>query len=193
MFEQVKEKAGLAGWPATIAAHDNDFGDYEGTNLIRPVFESGAAGTFSVDETKTVIITYSAKLLKDPHGLVATFAHELSHYLLFSSKSKWPVPQEEMEFLTDLTAVFLGFGIFLCNTRFRYQQFSDGISAGWSWNRQGYLPESDLLFASACFLKARQLGSGEAEKYLKSGLIKDFRRAIDQAAEAAFQHQRPEP
>lgn len=183
VLEQVKDKAGLAKWPTRLAAHDSaDPYGFEGLATIRPEGRSGAAGTFSASREHGVLITYSVRLLSDPHGMVATFAHELAHYLLATRREPLPVPREEEEFLTDLTAVFLGFGLFLCNTRFRYEQFQAGAGGGWRWNRQGYLPESDLLFATALFLRARRLPLAAAEPFLKPYLRKNMRRAYDQAA-----------
>lgn len=182
ILEQVKAKAGLDRWPVELAPHDvTHKGDYVGTNLIRPEIQSGAAGTFSVDPDSGVVITYSVALLSDPHGMVATFAHELSHYLLATHHNQLPVPREEEEFLTDLTAAFLGFGVFLTNTRFRYEQFSDGATSGWGWKRQGYLPESDLLFATALFMRARGLPLECAHNYIKPYLQKNFARAYLEA------------
>ncbi len=182
VLEQVKRHAGLDDWPTSIAAHDevpHDTGT--GSNIIRPVVERHAAGTFSADADTGVLITYSQGLLADPHGMVATFAHELAHFLLATSPEPLPVPDEEVEFLTDLTAVFLGFGLFLCNTRFRYEQFSDGVSAGWSMKRQGYLPEHDLVFATALFMSARDIGYATAEPWLKPSLLKSLKRGLAQA------------
>ncbi len=90
--------------------------------------------------------------------MVATFAHELAHFLLATSPEPLPVPDEEVEFLTDLTAVFLGFGLFLCNTRFRYEQFSDGVSAGWSMKRQGYCPSTTSSLPLLCSCQRAILG-----------------------------------
>src|SRR5205085_12416082 len=50
-------------------------------------------------------------LLAHPGRLIATFAHELAHYLLATAPTSPPCEDDEHEFLTDLTAAYLGFGV----------------------------------------------------------------------------------
>jgi hypothetical protein len=85
-------------------------------------------------------------------SLVATFAHELSHYLLACAKNDPPGGPEAEEHATDIGAVFMGFGIFLCNAAFQFEGFSEGLSEGWRVSRQGYLNESELSYALAIFM-----------------------------------------
>ncbi len=184
VFEQVKQHAGLSDWHADVQAHDSVPDKYEGENIIRPVHERSAAGTFSVQSGNVVTITYSVSNLDRPHTLITVFAHELAHYLLATAPSL-PVPPDETEFLTDLTAVFLGFGVFLSNDRFQYEQFQDGVMSGWQWRRLGYLPEDDLIFATALFLKSKRIAGTNAAKYLKSHLAKKLELAMRQIDELA--------
>ena len=85
-----------------------------------------------------------------------------------------------MEFLTDLAAVYLGFGVFLANTRFEFEAISDGPMQGWRWQNSGYLPEADLIFALALFLRAKELDERPACEALKSHLAKMLKRAISE-------------
>ena len=41
---------------------------------------------------------------------------------------------------------------------------------GWRWQRAGYLPEADIVFALALFLRAKGLEPGEACRSLKPHL-----------------------
>jgi hypothetical protein len=47
---------------------------------------SSPHGTFQATEENEVIITYNPSLASQPIQLVATFAHELAHYLTATSK-----------------------------------------------------------------------------------------------------------
>jgi hypothetical protein len=46
---------------------------------------------------------------------------------------------------------FMGFGVFLCNAVFDFQQWGDSFHSGWSWQKQGYLSESEHPYALALF------------------------------------------
>ena len=62
-------------------------------------------------------ISLSAKLLGEPAVLVAILAHEIGHELLIGA-GRISSDQPDQESLTDLLAVFHGFGIFLANASF---------------------------------------------------------------------------
>jgi hypothetical protein len=83
-----------------------------------------------------------------------------------------------MEFLTDFAAVYLGFGVFLANARFEFEAISDGPMQGWRWQNSGYLPEADLIYALALFLRAKQLNEAPACGALKPHLAKLLKRAM---------------
>jgi len=134
-------------------------------------------GTFSVSED-TVRITYEPTLLADPECLIATFAHELAHYLLATAPSAPPCAEDEHEYLTDLTAVHLGFGVFMANSVFDFQQFGDSVMQGWHSKRTGYLPEQDMVFATALFIAAKELDPAPGYQCLKPHLGKMLRRAL---------------
>jgi hypothetical protein len=134
-----------------------------------------ALGTYSWGGRHAPEITYAAKLLQNPQSFIATMAHELAHHLLDTGAAEPPpIDQDEDEHLTDLTAVYLGFGVFLANSAFNMQTEANG----WSYSRQGYLPEQDLVFALAIFLKVKQLDPAPALKYLKADLGNMLRRAM---------------
>ncbi|QDZ00146.1 hypothetical protein FQ775_06985 [Nitratireductor mangrovi] len=61
----------------------------------------GPAGTFSVDGER-MVITYEPSLVNHPMELIAAFAHELCHPLLFSIGEGPPGGEDMEEFATDL-------------------------------------------------------------------------------------------
>ena len=114
-FLQVKKYAGLESWDCVLLEQEKDPDPSVGPALLIQGTESSPLGTFSVSD-ETVQITYNPTLLKQPTQLVATFAHELAHYLTATSREEPPGGWENWEFVTDLTAFFLGFGIFMANS-----------------------------------------------------------------------------
>jgi hypothetical protein len=117
-------------------------------------------------------------LLARPEQFIATMAHELAHYLLARAREPFICAEDEHEFLTDLAAVFMGFGVFLANARFTMQTYADSQVQGWQWNRSGYLPEADLIFALALFLRVKGLEADAASPGLKPHLAGLLRRAM---------------
>jgi hypothetical protein len=142
-----------------------------------PVHGKHALGTFSV-EGNGVQISYVPALLAHPERLIATFAHELAHYLLATAPTSPPCEDDEHEFLTDLTAVYLGFGVFMANSVFEFEAIQDGPMQGWRYGRSGYLPEQDLVFATALFIAVKKLDPSPAYPCLKPHLAQQLKRAL---------------
>lgn len=80
--------------------------------------------------------------------------------------------------MIDLTAVYLGFGVFLANSRFDFSVLRDGQMEGWRMSHSGYLPEADLIFALALFIKGHDLDAAPARACLKPHLAKMLGRAL---------------
>ncbi|HBE71031.1 MAG TPA: hypothetical protein DDW52_23030 [Planctomycetaceae bacterium] len=74
----------------------------------------GAGGLYDEQFGRTVIHIESSEML-NLSGLVGTMAHELSHLRLMGER-RVTGDEYDNELLTDLTAVFHGFGIFLGNS-----------------------------------------------------------------------------
>lgn len=132
-------------------------------------------GTFRLDPEVGAIITYAPDLLDDPTGLVATFAHELSHYLLSSEYDL--LEDETHELLTDLAVAYSGFGIFGANSAFHFEQHGDAFSQGWRSRGSGYLSPQSWAFALAVFGELRG-GDGDMGRYLKADIDGERRKAV---------------
>src|SRR5687767_11791516 len=74
-----------------------------------------AAGTFSGGYGGKYVITIDTEELATPTNLIGTFAHELAHARLIG-EGRVNARTFDNELLTDLTALSLGFGIFLANS-----------------------------------------------------------------------------
>jgi len=177
LFDQVKIYCGMNGWDAELIADDNPAARQQSWSLGMVAPRAHALGTFEASGNR-IRITYVPALLARPDQFIATMAHELAHYLLASAREPFVCAEDEHEFLTDLAAVFMGFGVFLANARFNMQTYADGQVQGWQWNRSGYLPEADLVFALALFLRVKGLDADAAGAGLKPHLAGLLRRAM---------------
>ncbi len=143
-----------------------------------------ACGTYQLIPAKygkpREIIKYDAGLENKPAQLVATFAHELSHALHNRSRQPLDVEPVLYELFTDLTAIYLGYGVFLSNTRFEFSQFTNADTQGWQAQGAGYLPEADMVFATALFMKIKHMPMEIATPHLKPRLQKMLKKAFRQ-------------
>jgi hypothetical protein len=182
LFYRVRDLIGMSDWNCRIEQRrsiDRELqADLSRSGVLGETSTQGAAGTFSVPE-KEVLITYSAPLLNDPIGLVATFAHELCHYLLATVKEEPPATWKQLEPLTDLSAVLEGFGVFLCNSAFTFSQWTSYDTQGWSVKQKGYLTEAELGFALAIYCIKNRIDERLAARNLKPNPCEVFCDALD--------------
>jgi hypothetical protein len=158
----------------------------KGEDLGGPAFthasEHAAAGTYQIEDNDEApfreIIHYDTNL--SPLNLVTIFAHELSHALFYRAHEKWPGDMGLHELFTDLTAIYLGYGIFLANTRFSFEGFTATGVQGWKARGFGYLPEADMIFALALFMRLKNMPDDAALAHLKPKLAKMLRTAMRQ-------------
>lgn len=176
LFNAVKGYCNMSAWPVLLVA-DGSPATSSGGETVAVHTESRTLGRFVADEAG-VMITYDPALLKSPQDLISTFAHELAHYLIATANTPPICTADEHEFLTDLCAVFLGFGVFLANGRFCQTVTSIGWGHGSAWHRSGYLPEADLLFATAIFLAVKGIDPDEASSCLKPHMRKDLHKTV---------------
>ena len=181
LFDAVRAAAGMASWPCELRPGESERPSQVGfALLLKHEGASPPCGTFFVEDGEggqRAVITYNPSLAADTTALIATFAHELGHFLMASAKTPPPGGWSLHELHTDIAAVWLGFGIFLANSARSFSQFQGGGEIGWSSRRQGYLSELALVTATAIF---QQLGGRdplEAEAYLKPYLRGELKKA----------------
>jgi hypothetical protein len=75
---------------------------------------NGAAGLYE-ERTGKFSVRLETSEIGEPMALVGTMAHELAHLRLLG-ESRIEADAYDNELLTDLTAIFHGFGIFLANS-----------------------------------------------------------------------------
>lgn len=139
--------------------------------------DGGAAGLYIQQKGKFQIMI-EMQQLNNPASLIATIAHELSHYVLIGQKGIY-LPGEENEWLTDLLAIAYGFGVFLGNTKFTFQQWQSGDGwGGWSSSATGYLPQQVIAYALASIEFRKGNESPMWINFLKDSFKSDFRKSM---------------
>lgn len=176
-FEAVKKHAGLENWACKLEIQEEDANPVVAPTLAIQNGPASPHGTFQETEENEVIITYNPALASQPIQLIATFAHELAHYLTATSKEEPPGGWDNWEFATDITATFLGFGVFMSNSAFSFSQFSNSDAQGWKSSRNGYLSETEHIYALAIFNGLKGLPIESASEHLKPHLKKLLKKA----------------
>ncbi|WP_288129833.1 hypothetical protein [Microbulbifer sp.] len=181
-FLAVKKYAGMEDWPCRLQAQDDDINTRVSPTLTIQNAPQNPLGTFSVEEGEEVVITYNPAVVKNPTQLVATLAHELAHYLTATSAEDPPGGWENWEFVTDVAATFLGFGVFMANAAFSFQQFAEVDSQGWQYSRSGYLSEAENLYSLAIFLVLKKIPFEVAASHLKPSLRKTLKASVKEVS-----------
>ncbi len=131
----------------------------------------GVAGWFAGIDHGVCQFGVDLDQLEDPAGLAGTLAHEVAHawraWLDVVDRNR-----DVEERLTDLTTVYLGFGLLTANASQRFVSGArDGLGSFWRSSHGGYLAPQALCFLLAVQavvrdedvkLLARQLSSNQA-------------------------------
>ncbi len=177
-LEQVKKYAGMDAWPTRLQAQEEDPNLHVAPTLVVKNVEQNPLGTFSVDENNEATITYNPKIVADPVQMVATFAHELSHYLTGTAPEPPPGGWENWEFATDICATFLGFGIFQANAAFNFRQFTSADTVGWQTSAGGYLTEAEHSYSLAIFLRLKDIEADVALPHCDANVKGYLKKAL---------------
>lgn len=173
VFQYVRKYAGMKDWPFELKAQGVDPERKVPPSIAIEGNDYRPLGTFSDKNPEKVVITYDPSLTSRPTQLVATFAHELAHYLTRGCAEPPPGGWENWEAATDITAVFMGFGVFMANGVFTFSQYTDGDSHGCRSSQSGYLSEEMMSFALGIFIKLKEIKPYTIYRYLEPD-IKSF-------------------
>jgi hypothetical protein len=122
----------------------------------------GAAAWFAgISEGRVHFGVAEENMGGDPTTLVATLCHEVAHAWRHHHGLA-EVDRDAEELLTDLSTVYLGFGVLTTNGAYVYRQGGEYTGtvaiSRWSHSRAGYLSPESMSFLLAVQVKARGIG-----------------------------------
>lgn len=131
----------------------DDSGEQSHCNSIAAYFRGIDRGIcrFGLNEDQSTDLEY----------LVGVMAHEVAHAYRRSVSLECDAPEEEL--LTDITTVYLGFGVLTANNSLRHRTAGE-VSGNqaytyWSISKAGYLPPQALIFLLAIQITFQGLDS----------------------------------
>jgi hypothetical protein len=115
----------------------------------------GAAAWFAGIRGNTCLFGAESDQLDDPIGIVGAMAHEIAHAFRRSYRLEHRDRDIE-EKLTDVTTVYLGFGVLTTAASTRYvTRHHDNLGSSYAHKRQGYLAGHEMAFLLASQLQLR--------------------------------------
>ena len=200
IFEQVKHYAGMTHWPTQL------FNSQQGTPPIPSsqavVIKGGIRGknagssdeSFSLQQinnqaaffttsypqaASNIPFSYHPQQLKSPEGIIAHFAHGLSHHLAATAKTPPPGGADYRPMTGEITGIFMGFGVMFANSAIVARAGGcGGCGGGQSPVRQVYLNEEEATYALAVFCNLKSIEGKQATKHLKKHLRGFFKSAL---------------
>lgn len=178
IFDQVKHYAGISHWPTRIA-------DQTSCSLLNaPQVEikgalRGAEGIAdeSVADEQRLLIPYNPQQINNPEGMIATFTHTLAHYMGQMAKTPPPGGGDYWPQITELLAVYLGFGLMFANSAFTFRG-GCGSCYNPNANREAYLSEQEATYALAIFAVLKGIPNSSVTRHLKSHLRGFYKKAV---------------
>lgn len=178
MLERVKHYAGVGHWPTYVVDY-NLAGDIDDPNVQIKGDLRGPGGIAydSPTVSECLPIRYNPQQLSNPEGMIAGFAHTLAHYLGQLAKSEPPGGEENWPHVTELLAIFLGFGVMVANSAYTFKG-----GCGSCYNpaavRDSFLSEVEATYALAIFATLKGIPPGDVTRHLKKHLRGFYGKAV---------------
>lgn len=178
IFDQVKSYAGISHWPTRIADQSScsllDAPQVEIRGALRG--PDGVADESVADERR-LLIPYNPQQINNPGGMIATFTHTLAHYMGQMAGTPPPGGTEYWPHVTELLAVYLGFGLMFANSAFTFRG-GCGSCYNPNTNRDAYLSEQEATYALAIFAVLKDIPNASVTGHLKSHLRGFYKKAV---------------
>ena len=179
IFEQVKEHASLKHWPCRL----EDESTCNVTVLPKLQVDGAIRGSKgvisnSVDDANKLLITYNSALVRQPEALIANYAHILAHYMGANAEERPPGGEENWPHITEVLAVFMGFGVMFANSALNLKINSCGSCQGPMADRNNFLSQYDITYALAIFSVLKNIPDKQVTRHLKSSLRGFYKKSV---------------
>lgn len=177
ILQQVKGHAGLANWPCRLL-DESAMATMTPPRLAFTGALRGSQAQPPAPAGEALAIPYEPGQLRDPEVLIANYAHALAFYLGAQAKEPPPGGAENWPHVTELLAVFLGFGVMMANSANTTRIRSCGSCSGPAVERHNYLSQYDITYALAIFCALKNIPTATVLRHLKSTLRPFYKQAF---------------
>jgi hypothetical protein len=175
IFRQVIGFAGMQHWPVRLLP--------PGSCVLEPATEirlidnkRGSRARAAEVPSGTLAISYDPGYINNPEAMIAVFSHTLAHYLGSSASEPPPGGSENWPQVTEILAVFLGFGLMFANTALIFPR--GGCCGGALVQRSAAVSQHDITYALAIFAALKRLPPKTVTAHLKKSLRGHFKQAL---------------
>lgn len=182
IFNYTKQYAGMSNWPLELV-HEDAISTFETPQLSLQgagrvtIRGNNAIAITTTQADKRLIVPYSPALLRDPQVLTASYAHNMAHYLGILAQEAPPGGVENWSHVTELLAVFMGFGVIMANTAFTTKIRSCSSCSGPAIERTNFLSQYDITYALAIFSNLKGIATKDVNAQLKSTLRTFYKKS----------------
>ena len=177
IFSQVKEHAGLSHWPTKLTSIAEGRPAASSKIEIKGALR-GLKGIMPTGEyVHQLSIVYNPDQIRDPEVLIADYAHVLAHYLGSMAQEPPPGGVENWPHITEVVAVFMGFGLMMANSANTVKIRSCGSCSGPAVERSNALSQYDITYALAIFSCLKKIPASEVLVNLKKSLRPFYKKA----------------
>jgi hypothetical protein len=175
IFGQVVSFAGMQHWPVRLLPPGSCVLDPE--SAIRVVGNMrGSRASSVVVPTGSLPISYDPGYINNPEAMIAVFSHALAHYLGTTATQPPPGGAENWPQVTEVLAVFLGFGLMFANTALMFPR--GGCCGGPTVQRSAAISQHDITYTLAIFSALKGLPPKSVTRHLKKSLRGHFKQAL---------------
>jgi len=177
IFNKVREYAALKHWPCHLTTQQSCAVQPPRIAVQGALRDMKGLEPGNVAEEDSLLILYDPRQVRNPEAIIASFAHTLAHYLGSMAQDMPPGGEENWPQVTEVLAVFMGFGLMFANSAFVYRNVTCGSCQPTTVNRSAYLSQYDITYALAIFCVLKEIPAREALKNIKKSLRPFFKKA----------------
>jgi len=183
ILQRVKHFAGMDNWPVRLVDEEEYLSSSCAAGPPKLLVNGSLRGTQSiapklVASEQSLLVVGQPQLLHNPQALIASYAQMLAHYLGHAASEMPPGDLENWPHVTELLAVFLGFGLMFANTAYNVRVSSCGSCQGPSPERINYLSQYDITYALAIFASLKEIPVKQVTGNLKKTLHTFYKKAL---------------
>lgn len=179
MIQRLLGYAGLGRYELQIETYELEAqrDHLDGVGVRSASRKQGAAAWFGSIDDGVLHFGIEVDGLKEPESLAGTLGHEVAH--AFRHHHRLQARSNELEErLTDLTTVYLGFGILTTNAAYRYRAQGDFNASQWSHTQGGYLSLDEMSYLLAAQAVLRGFEASAISRRLERNQAAVFRESF---------------